>query len=85
MKFEMPRWIDIQSFKMFIRFLYLGTFNYGCDRPNMNFQALFELYRTSWYFKHPILQDHVVVDGLIPKLTLKDAIYALGELKLMVN
>lgn len=78
MKFEMPKWIDIQSFKMFIRFLYLGTMNYENDRPNLNFDELFELYRTSWYFKHAILQDHVVVDALIPKMTLKNAIYTLN-------
>ena len=80
MKFEMPRWVDIQSFKLFIRFIYLGTFNYERDQPNLDFHALFELYRTSWYFEHSILQDHVAVGELIPKMTLKTAIYALGEL-----
>jgi hypothetical protein len=37
MGFEMPTWMNVESFRMFIRFAYLGKLTYGNSSPNLEF------------------------------------------------
>lgn len=74
---ELPQWITPDALKLFIKFLYLGSVS---DR-NLDYKSLFEFYKTAFYFKHNILEDQIVVEGLIAKINLRAALYVLKGLQ----
>jgi hypothetical protein len=63
--------------KLFIKFLYLGAVS---DQA-LDYKAMFDFYRTAYYFKHATLEDQIVVEGMIPQMSLKSAIYYLKGLQ----
>ena len=42
---------------------------------------MFDFYRTAHYFKHSTLEDQIVVEGMIPQMSLESAIYYLKGLQ----
>lgn len=68
-KLELPEWMHPKAFNMFIRYLYLGEIeNYS------NFETMYEFYKIAYNFRHYILETQIVVQHLMPELTLNDSI-----------
>ena len=74
---ELPEWISPQALKLFIKFLYLGSIS----DQSLDYKSIFDFYQTAAYFKHPVLEDQIVVEGLIPKMNSRAAIQILKGLQ----
>ena len=76
-RLELPEWISPQALKLFIKFLYLGSIS----DQSLDYKSIFDFYQAAAYFKHPVLEDQIVVEGLIPQMSLRSALHILKGLQ----
>ena len=74
MQFEFPNWMSNDALKLFIRFLYIGRLDLRLDQ---DFKEMFDFYLTSYFFRHYLLEDYIVIECLIPQMTVDKAIQIL--------
>jgi hypothetical protein len=77
----MPHWMSAESFKHYVKYLYCGTLG---DR-DLSTSTIFGLYKIAYCFRDYMLEDHLVVQALIPTMSLGEAIHFLDEIEMMNN
>ena len=73
----MPHWMNAESFKHYVKYLYCGSLG----SSDLSTSAIFGLYKIAYCFRDYPLEDHIVVQALIPNMSLGDAVHFLNEIQ----
>jgi hypothetical protein len=64
-----------ESFKFYVKYLYVGSLS----DSKISSQLMFGLYKIAYCFRDYTLENHIVVQALIPNMSVGDAIFYLKE------
>lgn len=80
-KLQLPDWLSPPAFSLFIKFLYLGHMTPSSPSAQLpQFGTLFDLLMLSHFFHHKSLPLQLVLEALLPQMSLKHSLYVLKEI-----